>query len=119
MTTAQWRLVEDLFHAALERPDDVGAAWLAEQDSDPAIRDEVRSLLDALRDQDRPGVGQLSAPTPAAESESSAPLPADRFGPYRLIRPLGRGGMGSVYLAERADGAFQMQAAVKVIGLPL
>jgi serine/threonine protein kinase len=119
MTTDRWRRVEGLFHAALERPEDVRAAWLAEQDSDPAIRDEVRSLLDALHDQDSPGAAQDSASSSAAESESSAPLPADRFGHYRLIRPLGRGGMGSVYLAERADGAFQMAAAVKLIGLPL
>jgi len=119
MTTDRWRQVEELFHAALERPEDARAAWLAEQDPDPAIRDEVLSLLAALRDQDRPAVARDSPPSSAAESESCAPLPAEHFGPWRVIRPLGRGGMGSVYLAERADGAFQMQAAVKLIGLPL
>ncbi|MGB7762206.1 MAG: serine/threonine-protein kinase, partial [Bryobacteraceae bacterium] len=119
MTPARWLRVEDLFHAALERPEDVRAAWLADQDPDPAIRDEVLSLLDALYDQDSPDAAQDSPSSPAAESESSAPLPADRFGAWQVIRPLGRGGMGAVYLAERADGAFQMQAAVKLIGLPL
>lgn len=43
-------------------------------------------------------------------------LPAGtRFGPFRLVRELGRGGLGVVYLAERADGAFEQQVALKVI----
>ena len=37
------------------------------------------------------------------------------LGAYRLLRPIGSGGMGDVYLAERADGAFDQQVAVKVI----
>ena len=41
-------------------------------------------------------------------------LPGDRVGPYRLLREVGRGGMGSVWLAERADGAFQRQVALKL-----
>ena len=40
--------------------------------------------------------------------------PGDRVGPYRLLREIGRGGMGSVWLAERADGAFQRQVALKL-----
>src|SRR5260370_3436088 len=38
-----------------------------------------------------------------------------RFGAYRILREIGRGGMGSVFLAERADGAFQQQVALKLI----
>ena len=38
-----------------------------------------------------------------------------QFGPYRLLRELGRGGMGTVYLAERADGQYQQQVAIKVM----
>ncbi len=41
-------------------------------------------------------------------------LPGERVGPYRLLREIGRGGMGSVWLAERADGAFQRQVALKL-----
>jgi eukaryotic-like serine/threonine-protein kinase len=37
------------------------------------------------------------------------------FGPYRIIRELGRGGMGAVYLAERADGEFHRQVALKIV----
>ena len=52
-----------------------------------------------------------------ATIRAAAPAPEralPRFGAWQAIRLLGRGGMGTVYLAERADGAFQMKAAVKV-----
>ncbi|MGY6587047.1 MAG: protein kinase domain-containing protein [Wenzhouxiangella sp.] len=39
-----------------------------------------------------------------------------RLGSWRILRPAGRGGMGVVYEAERADGAFEMRAAIKLIG---
>jgi serine/threonine protein kinase len=42
-----------------------------------------------------------------------------RFGVWQVLKLLGRGGMGTVYLAERADGAFRMTAAVKVVPLAL
>jgi eukaryotic-like serine/threonine-protein kinase len=39
----------------------------------------------------------------------------DRMGPYRVLRTLGAGGMGEVYLAERADAQFEQQVAIKVV----
>ena len=56
--------------------------------------------------------------------EPSAPLLSDlakgeRIGPYRVLRLLGRGGMAPVYLAERADGVFSQQVAVKVVPIDL
>src|ERR1700742_2787133 len=39
----------------------------------------------------------------------------DRIGPYRVLRTLGTGGMGGVYLAERADAQFEQQVAIKVV----
>lgn len=47
-------------------------------------------------------------------------MTADRIGPYRVLRTLGVGGMGEVYLAERADAEFEQQVAIKVVhGGPL
>ncbi|MEA3150130.1 MAG: eukaryotic-like serine/threonine-protein kinase, partial [Gammaproteobacteria bacterium] len=39
----------------------------------------------------------------------------DRIGPYRILHTLGVGGMGEVYLAERADAAFEQKVAIKVV----
>lgn len=41
--------------------------------------------------------------------------PGTRIGAYRVLQPLGAGGMGEVYLAERADGSFDQQVAIKVL----
>ena len=43
------------------------------------------------------------------------PSPPSRIGPYRIVEEIGRGGMGTVYLAERADGQFEQRVAVKLM----
>jgi tetratricopeptide (TPR) repeat protein len=59
-------------------------------------------------DQTRVIAGQQQAPT-------DANAPGGRVGAYRLVRPLGQGGMGEVWLAERADQAYSKQVAIKFI----
>jgi len=63
------------------------------------------------------GAGQrLMGSTREATRQPAETLPeGTRLGAWRLIEPVGRGGMGQVYRAERADGAFEMQVAVKLI----
>ena len=51
---------------------------------------------------------------PRLRATEPVALAGERVGPYRLLREIGRGGMGSVWLAERADGAFQRQVALKL-----
>ena len=51
----------------------------------------------------------------ATTAATSAPSAERRIGPYRLVRRIGRGGMGTVYLAIRDDEAFQRRVAVKVL----
>ena len=65
-------------------------------------------------------VRQLLADDEHATASAPPPPPAlPTFGVWQAVRLLGRGGMGMVYLAERADGAFSMKAAVKVVPLAL
>ncbi len=77
-----------------------------------AVREEVRQMLLALD-----GVGEfMEAPLLLdAEKFSAGEHTGRRFGPYQLVREIGRGGMGEVYLAVRADDAYQKEVAVKVV----
>ena len=104
----RFHMVEEIFYAAMDTAPGAERDELVSKlaGGDAELSAEAARLLG---DHER-----IRAATPRAPSER---LP--RFGPWQVIRPLGHGGMGSVYLAERADGAFQMQAAVKLIGLPL
>ncbi|MDJ0839970.1 MAG: serine/threonine-protein kinase [Acidobacteriota bacterium] len=60
-------------------------------------------------------VAFMDQPLFRVEPTATCCQPGSRLGPWRIERELGRGGMGSVYLAERADGAFQQRVAVKVL----
>src|SRR4030095_11542489 len=50
-----------------------------------------------------------------AADDTFADLAGERVGPYRIVRSLGRGGMGEVFLAERADEQFRQQGAIKLV----
>jgi serine/threonine-protein kinase len=102
---ARWARIGALFADALEQPPDARGAFVAERAADdPAVRDEVLGLLAAHERE-----GPLDGARPDAERLTGA-----RLGPWELLHELGRGGMGAVYLARRADGQFEFEAAVKV-----
>lgn len=88
--------------------------FLREECPDPAIRAEVEA---PLRDSGEAEAFFDAAIREVAASlnEISEPLPGDTIGVYRLLSFIGRGGMGTVYLARRIDGAFDQLAAVKVV----
>jgi serine/threonine protein kinase/tetratricopeptide (TPR) repeat protein len=111
----RWSEVAAQFDEIVELAPAERAVRLADLErSDPALAGEVRGLLDA----DDRANALLDADAAAALPGllDRAPEPGDAIaGPYRLLRPVGEGGMGVVWLAERVDGTFEQQVAVKVL----
>ncbi len=113
----RWRRIEALFHEALERAEGERSAFLEGAcDGDAGLRLEVESLLAAESAEDRIERAVAGGIVLAAEEDAEASTEAipQRIGPYRLLEEIGRGGLGTVYLAER-DEPFRMQAALKLV----
>ncbi len=114
MNEERWNRLAVLFSDALERPENEWSAYLGAHCTDEDVRDEVLSMLAA-----HAGAGalRLERRLISDESESaSGGLPPDaRLGPYRIVALVGRGGMGEVYRAERADGAYEQTVAIKLL----
>ena len=99
-----------IFEAALEVPASEQADYIQRACGDDSdLRSQVTNLILAHREPrhllDQPAVLPINPPA----------LEGRRLSGYTLIRQIGRGGMGSVYLAERSDEMFHRQAAVKLI----
>ena len=114
MSGSRFEQLEALFHEALPRSAEERAALLERAcRDDPGLRGEVERLLAAHERAGR--FIQVPAATVAGLASADEPIEGRRIGPYRVVRELGRGGMGAVYLAERADGAFAQRVAIKLI----
>jgi serine/threonine protein kinase/tetratricopeptide (TPR) repeat protein len=110
--TSRFERLEALFHEAVHLAPEARAAWLDETcREDPALRADVERLLGA---HDRAG-GFIQVPAAKLGGAAEEPSAGRRVGAYRVVRELGRGGMGAVYLAERADGGFTQRVAIKLI----
>jgi eukaryotic-like serine/threonine-protein kinase len=106
--------LEKLFEQAVDMTEAERERFLAQHCSDPDLRRE----LDLLLAHDQGAETFLEhAVSEEAMSVLEAPVlaPSQRVGPHRILSIIGRGGMGLVYLAERADGKFEQRVAIKVL----
>ena len=117
MRSEEWSKIEELLDAALELEPTARQKFLDGLDA-PDLRREVESLLVCETNTN----GFLDAPALALSADffdddnQTDGLAGQQVGPYRIIREIGRGGMGAVFLAERADGEFEQKVALKVVG---
>ncbi|HEX7441286.1 MAG TPA: serine/threonine-protein kinase, partial [Caldimonas sp.] len=112
-----WPLISALLDQALELPAERRGAWLdGLPEASRAHRHTLEQLLadharvqtqDFLHTLPKLGAGALALADPSEQAGRTV-------GPYRLLREIGRGGMGSVWLAERLDGVLKRQVALKL-----
>ncbi len=110
---AHWQRVRAVFdHVADLPPDSWDTALDVQTGGDAAVRRDVMRLLGAMRADDRvPDVPRIGL----GETGDGENRVGSEVAHYRLVRLIGRGGMGAVYEAVRADGAYQRRVAVKFI----
>jgi serine/threonine protein kinase/tetratricopeptide (TPR) repeat protein len=115
MDSARWQKIQTLFHQVADIPEAAQRTFLESQCAeDPALVGEVIILLEedarssSMLDGGVAEVAQKILGAPAAASQ-----PFKEFGPYRIVRAIGEGGMGAVYLAERED--LGSQVAIKIL----
>lgn len=105
--------IERLLDLASRVPSDLRSEFLARECSDPVIRAEVESLLKYATTSET--YFETAVQDLAFAVTSDDLLPGYMVGNYKLVRIIGRGGMGSVYLAERADGEISQKVAIKFL----
>ncbi|CAN5128276.1 hypothetical protein BH10PSE17_BH10PSE17_11010 [soil metagenome] len=113
---SQWAEINALLDEALELPASVRDAWLAGLDGERAAhREALRDLLSTDADAERQAyLSDLPDLGADFEQRIAGLVPGRRIGPYRLLNEIGRGGMGAVWLAERADGLVNRRIALKL-----
>jgi tRNA A-37 threonylcarbamoyl transferase component Bud32/tetratricopeptide (TPR) repeat protein len=107
------RRVQEVFHEVVDLSPEARRKYFEEHGVEEEIRKEVEGLLAF----DSGASAFLLRDIGSAAERAMAQLQAKgwRCGPYRLLELIGRGGMGAVYLAERADGEVRQRAAVKLL----
>ena len=113
MNPTTWRRVEELFEQVIDLPP---AARVAELHQACGDNEELRLMVEALLRSEEDGDEFLrEAVAHGAQLLEAPQVEGRRIGPYQLLRRLGAGGMGEIFLAERADQEYHKQVALKLI----
>jgi eukaryotic-like serine/threonine-protein kinase len=117
MDAERWRRLSPLLDRALDKEGEARVRWFAAlRARDPALAAEIAGLVAEAESLERDGF--LERP-PAHPGTSDEGLAGQTFGAYTLERPLGHGGMGSVWLARRSDGRYVGSVAIKLLNAAL
>ncbi|MEM0962730.1 MAG: serine/threonine-protein kinase [Bacteroidota bacterium] len=117
LTPDDWARLDPLLDATLDLPPREQAAYL----DGLGLDDRTRTQIDTLLAADAGGSlidatdGLRTLVEAAGIGDEATDLKGSQIGTYRVLDEVGRGGMGTVFLAERADGAFEKQVALKVV----
>lgn len=111
LSPERWQILSPYLDEALALPEEQRTAWLAGlRVRNPDVAEQIQALLHAERAVEQERYLERRPPLP------TGPFAAGQVvGPYRLASPIGQGGMGTVWLAERSDGRFERRAAVKFL----
>lgn len=111
----RWRRLNELFHAALALDPGARSEYIAKACAgDDALRLETAAMLSA-HERAAMNPEAIAGVALALDEQESPSLGGLRLGPYQLTDEIGRGGMGSVWSADRVDGEFVQHVAIKVI----
>src|SRR5271165_5398458 len=109
MNPASWGDIKELFGGAIELEPNQRSAYLQDVcGTNEALRAELESLLASYDSEKTVTENEITA-------HFTAGAAGERIGPYQVIRQIGTGGMGAVYLAVRADDTFRKNVAIKLV----
>src|SRR5579871_1007392 len=106
--------VRALFHELIDLSPDQRERILADRQIGPEVREEIESLL-SFDSKNIQGITDCVADAAQQVLGSAKGQELGSCGPYRMVRLLGSGGMGTVYLGQRSDGEIQQKVAVKLL----
>lgn len=115
MDTKTWAMVKRLFGEALSLEAGERRGWVERECADDEVRQEVLDLLEEYERSEDFLENSTPAVQRAVEEALEGPLEGQRIGSWRLVRQIGRGGMGVVYEAVREGEDFQARFALKLI----